>query len=136
MTPRKDDWRLQLMQFLGEVARRPLQFGTHDCALFAAEAVQVMTGTDLAAPYRGQYSDLRQGLKLLKADGYADHVALARAHLPPIPVAEAMPGDLAVIEAKPIPALGVVQGAAVYVLTPDGNLGLVTILLAVEAFRV
>jgi hypothetical protein len=136
MTPRKDNWRLDLMQFLGEVARRPLQFGTHDCALFAAEAVQVMTGTDLAAPYRGQYSDLRQGVRLLKADGHADHVALARSHLPAIPVAEAMPGDLAVIEAEPIPALGVVQGAAVYVLTLDGSLGLVPLTSAVEAFRV
>lgn len=136
MNGRRDDWRLALMRFLDDAARMPMAFGTHDCALFAAEAVRIMTGTDLAARYRGRYSDLREGLRLLKADGFADHVALARAKLPAIPVADAMPGDLAVIAADPLPALGVVQGAAVYVLAVQGGLGLVPLTEAVEAFRV
>lgn len=136
MTLRRSDWRLALMQYLGEVARTPLQFGTHDCALFAAGAVQAMTGQDFAAPYRGRYKTLDAGLRLLRRDGFADHAALARSVLPVIAVAEAMPGDLAILPLDPVPALGVVQGAGIYVLDLQGQLGLVPLTDAIEALRV
>ena len=136
MTTRHSHWRTGLMQYLGEVARSPLVFGTHDCALFAAGAVRAMTGTDLAAPYRGQYTTLEGGLRLLQRAGFADHVALARSVLPVISAAEASPGDLAIIPMDPLPALGVVQGAGIYVLDLTGNLGLLPLTDAVEALRV
>lgn len=136
MTERLPDWRMNLMQFLGDAARLPLAFGQHDCAIFAADAVRAMTGADIAAPFRGRYASLTDGLRLLRRQGFADHVSLARAHLQPIAVAEAMPGDLAVFRADPVPALGVVQGAAVYVLGREGGLGLMPLTDAVEAFRV
>lgn len=136
MTKRHDGWRIALMQYLGECARTPLQFGTHDCAIFAAGAVQAMTGVDFAAEYRGTYATLREGLRHLQADGFADHIALARDRLPAIAVAEAMPGDLAVIPVDPLPALGVVQGPSVYVLGATGGLAIVPLTDAVEAFRV
>jgi hypothetical protein len=134
--PRQSGWRPALMQYLGEVARSPLVFGTHDCALFAAGAVQAMTGTDFAAAYRGKYSTLDAGLRLLRRDGFADHAALARSVLPVISAAQAMPGDLAIIPLDPLPALGVVQGAGIYVLDLSGNLGLLPLTDAIEALRV
>lgn len=133
---RHPDWRLSLMQYLAECMRAPLAFGQHDCAIFAAGAVRAMTGQDFAAAYRGRYDSLAGGLRLLARDGFADHVALARARLTPIAVAEAMPGDLAALPASPVPALGVVQGASVYVLGPEGVIGLVPLTDATEAFRV
>ena len=136
MVERISEWRVALMQFLGEAARKPLSFGQHDCAIFAAGAVQAMTGEDFAEPFRGRYSTLADGLRLLKVAGHGDHVALARSCLPSIPVAEAMPGDLAVCDGDGVPALGVVQGAAVYVLQAQGGLGLIPLTSAIEAFRV
>jgi hypothetical protein len=100
---------------------RPFRPGRHDCALFAAGWVKIVTGRDLARGWRGRYRSLRQGQRLLEAAGHADHVALAAANLPEIPPAFAQPGDLAVLEAE---ALGIVAGEMIYCLTPSG-LGLV-----------
>lgn len=129
-------WRLALMQYLGEVARRPVEMGRHDCGLFAAGAVLAMTGLDFAAPYRGRYRTMRGGLRVLRRDGYRNHVDLARAHFRALPVVDAMPGDLAVIPADAVPALGVVQGAGVYVLRVEGGLGLLPLTRAIEVLRV
>lgn len=132
---RLDDWHARLAAYVYEAGRTPFAYGAHDCALFAAGAVEAMTGTDLAAGWRGIYRTLAGGLKAVKRAGHADHVALAAHHFAEITVAEAMPGDLAVVAGPEGPALGVVQGAQVYVATPTG-LGLVPLLQAARVFRV
>ncbi len=136
MTRRLDDWWPRLYAYLGRISREPLVYGQHDCALFAADAVREMTGQDFAAPYRGGYSNLRGGMRLLARDGFANHVALARSHLTPVAVAVAIPGDLAVFDTAAGVALGVVQGASVYVLHVDGVLGLVPLTDATEVLSV
>jgi hypothetical protein len=35
----------------------PFKWGTHDCALFAANAIESMTGVDIASDFRGLYHD-------------------------------------------------------------------------------
>lgn len=120
---RAPDWAPRLTRYLAACARRPYQPGQHDCALFAAGALAAMGGPDLAAPYRGRYRTLSGGRRVLRADGFADHVALAAAHLP-LRAGPARPGDLVVVPTDDGPALGVVQGALVYAVTPAG-LGLV-----------
>jgi hypothetical protein len=132
---RLPDWKQRLIAYLEDCVRRPFQFGRHDCALFAAGAVQAMTGTDPAADWRGRYRTLKGGLKAVRRAGYADHIALAAAVLPEVHPAFAAPGDLAVIGTPDGPALGVVQGEGVYVLGPD-RIGLVSMGDAVRAFKV
>ena len=134
--PRYADWQTRLHEYLAGVARAPLAYGQHDCALFAADAICAMTGVDLAATYRGRYDSLAGGLQLLARDGFADHVALARSHLAVGAVATAMPGDVAVFETDLGSALGVVQGASVYVLHSGGMLGLVPLTDAIEVLVV
>lgn len=129
------DWRTRLTLYLAERARQPFAPGSHDCALFAAGAVEAITGTDPAAPYRGRYTTERGGLRVLRRDGYADHVALAAATLPERVTGRAAPGDLAVVDGPAGPALGVVQGAAIYVLSPRG-LSLVPLAAANRIFEV
>lgn len=121
---RYPDWRARLTAYLAAGAREPFAYGRHDCALFAAGAVAAMTGIDLAAPFRGRYRSLRGGLRVMRAAGYADHVALAAAHLPACDPARALPGDLAVFDTPDGRALGVVQGPGVYVLGPSGALSI------------
>lgn len=132
---RRTDWRTRLITYLVDVRARPFQPGQHDCALFAAGAVQAMTADDLAADWRGRYRTIRGGLRMLRAEGYADHVALADALLQPCAVAFAQAGDVAAVEVEGDLAFGIVQGASIYVLRPEG-LATVDLLTATRAWRV
>ena len=114
------DWRLRLVAYLEHCARAPFIEGEHDCALFLAGGVAAMTDKDYAAKYRGTYTTTKEGLKRLRADGFRDHVALARHYLPDKPVAFANEGDGAVVPGDGIDALGIVQGARIYVLRETG----------------
>lgn len=42
--------------FLRANVKIPFEWGTQDCCLFAASAVEAMTGTDIAAEFRGKYT--------------------------------------------------------------------------------
>lgn len=135
---RQSGWQMRLCQYLSTSARTQFQDGQHDCALFAAGAVAAMTGVDLAEGWRGRYSTIRGGMRVLRKAGYEDHVALAAAHLRERTRQAgdaAQPGDLAVIPTDDGPALGVVQGVQVYVLRRDG-LGLVPLSAAIRIFEV
>lgn len=132
---RYPDWHQRLRVYLAEAGRAGFAEGTHDCALFAAGAVLAMTGTDLAAGWRGRYRSTRGGLRVLRRAGYRDHIDLVARHLDAVAPAVARPGDLAVISGPAGPVLGLVQGEGIYVLTPAG-LGLVPRAAATGAFRV
>jgi hypothetical protein len=134
--PRRPTWRADLTEYLAEVARRPFRPGAHDCALFAAGAVEAMTGVNPVSEMRGAYRTLDAGRAALQAAGYRDHIAVAEALLPPVAPARASVGDLAAVRASDgAMALGVVQGSAVYVLQLDG-LALVSRLKIERAFKV
>ncbi|NRB19956.1 MAG: hypothetical protein HRU33_21015 [Rhodobacteraceae bacterium] len=136
ITARLPDWRPRLSAYLAENGARAFRPGFHDCALFAAGAVEAMTGTDAAAQWRGTYRSLEDGQSLLQRAGYSDHVALVAAYLSEVHPSQAAVGDLAALPGSDgRPALGVVQGASVYVLQPSG-MALVNRLQIERAFRV
>ncbi|GAB5431083.1 MAG: hypothetical protein EpisKO_04530 [Epibacterium sp.] len=134
---RRPDWHSRLAAYLARVARLPFRPGSHDCVLFAAGAVEAMTGTDLAAEYRGSYRTLKDGQEVLKARGYADHIALVEDLFESVAPALAQVGDLAVVPGGQGErgALGIFQGSGVYVLDPSG-LAVVDRLTAYGAFSV
>ncbi len=135
MISRQPDWRPRLVAYLATVSAKPFAYGSQDCALFVAGAVEAMTGSDPAAGYRGLYQSLKGGLKLLARDGLADHVTLLRATFEEIPIAFAGVGDIAVIGEVGMPALGIFEGEQILVLREDG-LGLMPRPAATLAFRV
>lgn len=53
---RSADWEQKLFAAVAFNRNRPFEWGKHDCALFACNVIQDMTGTDLAASFRGRYS--------------------------------------------------------------------------------
>ena len=110
-----------LIAYAAEAGQRPFRPGRHDCALFAAGWVKLATGRDLARGWRSSYRSLSKGQHMLEDAGYADHVALAAAHLPEVAPAFAQIGDIAVLETQ---AFGIVAGEMIYCLRPEG-LGLV-----------
>lgn len=118
------DWETRMTAYLARVAREGFAWGRHDCALFAAGAVEALTGIDPAAEWRGRYDSLAGGLRLMREAGFKDHFAAARSWYPASSPAHALPGDLVVIGADE--ALGVIQGELAYVLTEAG-IGLVPV---------
>lgn len=138
---RLPDWEGRLVAYLSDHARDPFRYGRLDCALFTAGAIEAMTGVDHARGFRG-YRTLQAGMKKVQDKGFEDHVGVVAGLFQEIAPAFAQPGDIAVIQGDDGPALGIVQGEAVYVLRrADGEsrlpaLGLVPLLSAVKAFRV
>ena len=132
---RLPDWKSRLIDHVGACAQLLFEYGTHDCALFAAGCVEAMTGVDHAAKWRGKYTTLKGGLTALKRAGFADHLAFAAAHFEEIAPAFAAPGDLAVLDGPEGAVLGVVQGEGVYVLSAE-RLGMLPLTHARSAYRV
>ncbi|ARC35930.1 hypothetical protein A6J80_05615 [Paracoccus yeei] len=133
---RLPDWQARLHAWLGQIDGRPVRPGRHDCCLFGASAVEAQTGVDLAAPWRGRYTTMAGGRRVLRKAGYADHIALMAAHLPEVHPAYACEGDLAVVPTPEGPAVGVFQGSAIYVLTETGKLGLAPAEAGMTFFKV
>ena len=52
--------------FLLENADKPFAWGTHDCALFAANAILANTGVDIADDFRGKYITQLGAFKTIK----------------------------------------------------------------------
>jgi hypothetical protein len=62
---RRSDWEKRLDDYIRSVQRIPHCYGEHDCALYVAGAIEVMTGEDLMADLRGQYRDEETAYTLL-----------------------------------------------------------------------
>ena len=66
---RRQDWPERLAAFLEERRAERFEWGRNDCVLFAADAVQAMTGVDLAAPWRGQWDSRASAVDALGRAG-------------------------------------------------------------------
>lgn len=117
---RRSDWQPALSAAIAQALQRPFEWGVHDCALFAADAVWAMTGTDLAEGWRGRYRTATAARRRLAGAGLADAGALAAAHLPEIALARADQGDIAAIWTEAGPALAVVTGPLLAAPGPRG----------------
>jgi hypothetical protein len=135
MLNRHETWAADLTAYLASVAARPLTYGSHDCALFAAGAVQAMTGVDLAADWRGAYDSPRKAARLLKDAGHANLASLLSSLLPEVAPAFAMPGDVVLVDGPQGLGMGILQGHLAYVLTED-RLGMVSRMDVKRAFKV
>lgn len=121
---RFDDWPGRLLALIAERRAVPFAWGRHDCALFACDAVEAMTGVDPAKGLRGTYRSApgaRRALKDFAGGGItATARKIAKAHgCPEVPVLLARRGDLAIVATGqsdgPRLSLGVVMGEEVMV---------------------
>jgi hypothetical protein len=55
----------ELHQFLLARAQQPFAWGTNDCCLFPADAIQAFTSVDLAAAFRSKYTSEATALALI-----------------------------------------------------------------------
>jgi hypothetical protein len=82
---RLHDWPLRLEAFVQQRANQPFAWGVQDCALFAADAVQAITGADVAPPALRQHRSARAALRSLQAHGGLHGVAQAALGTPIAP---------------------------------------------------
>lgn len=132
---RRADWRSRLTAYLVETGNRRFRPGQHDCVLWAAGAREAVTGDDPMRDWRGRYSTIEEGLQLALQHGCSEPWLQVVAGLDEVPPAYGQVGDLALLDgADGLPALGVVQGAGIYVLHPRG-VGLVPLTEARRVWR-
>ena len=70
---RLPDWRARLGAHIAAHRTRPFAYGEHDCATFAAGAVQAVTGSD-PAPGLAGYTTRTDGIRRLRRSGLAKTV--------------------------------------------------------------
>jgi hypothetical protein len=63
---RLQDWEPALHTAIDAAAARPFKFGDHDCCLFIADVVLVLTGHDFGAGFRGKYRTAAGAMKALR----------------------------------------------------------------------
>jgi hypothetical protein len=103
MLIRRPTWPSLLQSYLDQCRQRPFAYGTWDCALFVADAIQSMTGTDLASFFRSRYTCRREAVAAIaKYCGNTSiqsvAVAIAQEHrMPEIDIRMAGRGDMLLI---------------------------------------
>ncbi|MBB6144708.1 hypothetical protein HNQ77_002664 [Silvibacterium bohemicum] len=74
-------WHTRLYHpWLMEVANKPFKWGEWDCCLAAADGIKVQTGVDIAADFRGKYTDQASAFATIKAITGGSTVADAAAY--------------------------------------------------------
>lgn len=118
---RHPDWENRLSEYLASMAGVSFNYGQADCALFAAGAVQAMTGDDPAKAFRGKYKSMAGSVRALKDIGAGTLEATISAMFSEIPPAFARRGDLVMHDG----AVGVCVGSdALFILDASQGAGL------------
>lgn len=91
---RLPDWEQRLAEYAASIRDLPFAWGSHDCILFAASAIEAMTGTDIAAAYRGRYDSKISAAAILKEVGEGTLLKTLNATLEKRKPSRARRGDL------------------------------------------
>lgn len=118
---RLPDWEERLNAYVASRYDEPYAYGHHDCGMFAAGAVEAMTGAHPFPEFIGRYSTAAGSVRALKRYGAGTKEATFDAKFPTCPIGFARRGDLAFHEGS----VGVVMGPfALFVGEMDGTDGL------------
>jgi len=121
-------WQSALDDFLTAHRERRFQYGVWDCCLFACDAIEVMTGVDVAVQFRGRYHSRTEALRAIRdyagevsVRAVAERVTEAYA-MPQVHILRARRGDVALIRRPRDYSLGIValNGTDVVTVTPQG----------------
>lgn len=119
---RSTDWETALAEYLAGKSGAVFAWGTCDCAMFAAGAIEAMTGVDPASELRGRYKSQTGAARVLKRSGAAKLAEWVSARFEEILPVFAHRGDLVMVDGS----LGVcVGGLAWFVGEENGAPGLV-----------
>ena len=109
-------WEDALVNYITIKRQEPFEYGVNDCCLFAAGAVEAITGQDPMAEFRGKYDSLKTSLQVIKDIGEGTLEATMDAKFPEVEIGLAQRGDLAFLDGS----VGVVMGGFAYFVSDDG----------------
>lgn len=123
---RKHDWELKLDALIVSRETEPFSRGGHDCALFACDCIEAITGTDPGKWFRGRYKTKRGAASALKKYGgtlaeVADSI-MADCGFVEVPPTKAQRGDMVLIEHDKSQALGIVDMSGANIVFADQGL--------------
>jgi len=119
-------WEDALRTYLDRVEWDAFKWGTHDCALFAADCIKAQTGVDPAEVYRGTYSSARGAAEALRLHGAGTLLKTVKSWLgEPICIHHAKRGDIMMRDAK---TTGVCVGQYSYFVGVEQGFDRLTIL--------
>lgn len=103
------DWQTRMESFMAQRAAQPFTWGTNDCAIFASDFVQAITGQDPAPPGLRTHRTAKQATRAVARHGGMHAIACA-ALGEPIAAAFAGVGDVVLVPAGKRLAFGVCNG--------------------------
>lgn len=130
---RRHDWQIRFSDFVQTRARLPFTWGSNDCCLFAADAVEAITGIDHAAALRG-YDSAVSAQRLIEARGGIRQIAIDALGVEIAPEFAAV-GDLVLLENAGRELLAVCNGTCALAPGEDG-MAVLNMTAALAAWRV
>jgi len=130
-TPNANNRRSILSAYIDAKEREPFAWGTNDCLMVVAGAVQAVTGVDHAADFRGRYSSFAAGKRLV---GKSLLLFVAE-RFPMTHPSMAHDGDIAAIRQGRDWAFGIFIGPHIYAQAENG-MGILPRSAAKMAFKV
>jgi len=109
-------WEEALSNYIITKRHEPFEYGVNDCCLFAAGAVEAITGEDPMPEFRGKYDSLKTSLKAIQDIGAGTLEATMDGKFPEVAIGHAQRGDLAFFN----DSVGVVVGGFAYFVSDDG----------------
>lgn len=109
-------WEEALSDYMAIKRHEPFEYGVNDCCLFAAGAVEAITGEDPMPEFRGKYDSLKTSLQVIKNIGAGTLEATMDAKFSEVQISHAQRGDLAFFDGS----VGVVMGSFAYFVSDDG----------------
>jgi len=109
-------WEEALADYIAIKRHEPFEYGVNDCCLFAAGAVEAITGEDPMPEFRGKYDSLKTSLQVIKEIGAGTLETTMDTKFLEIEIGHAQRGDLAFFD----DSVGVVMGSFAYFVSDDG----------------
>lgn len=113
---RKTTWEEELSDYITSKRDEPFEYGVNDCCMFAAGAVEAMTGENPMEEFVGSYKTLTGSVKALKTIGEGTLEATIDGKFDEVEIGRAQRGDLAFFDGS----VGVVLGGFAYFVTDEG----------------
>lgn len=113
---RKTTWEEELSDYIASKRDEPFQYGVNDCCMFAAGAVEAMTGENPMEEFVGSYKTIAGSVRALKTIGEGTLEATIDGKFDEVEIGRAQRGDLAFFDGS----VGVVLGGFAYFVTDEG----------------
>ncbi len=118
---RLPDWDRRLAKVTARHLQEPSEWGAADCLLKACDAIEAVTGVDLAKKIRGKYTTELGAAKLLRRKGCDNVEQLLEQYFEPVGRLMAQRGDVVTVEDNGIIAAAFITEYGVAIATPKGT---------------